>query len=81
MITVFLPCRKGSERVKNKNHRKFCLNTDKSLFDIKIEQLLSVTLFDKIIVSTNDPIIICTFGVVSFFLAFECVTAWFLLEY
>lgn len=57
MITAFLPCRSGSERVKNKNTREFCLKTGKSLFDIKMEHLLSVRHFDKIIVSTNDPLI------------------------
>jgi CMP-N-acetylneuraminic acid synthetase len=57
MITAFLPCRSGSERVKNKNTREFCLKTGKSLFEIKMDQLLAVRYFDKIIVSTNDPLI------------------------
>ena len=53
MITVFLPCRKGSERVKNKNTRPFA-GIDGGLTYIKLQQLLNVAGVDKIILSTDD---------------------------
>ena len=53
MITVFLPCRKGSERIKNKNTRKFC-NFNHGLLELKINQLLKSHHIDKILISTND---------------------------
>ncbi|PYE38591.1 CMP-N-acetylneuraminic acid synthetase [Rhizobium sp. PP-F2F-G20b] len=55
MVTVFLPCRAGSERVKNKNTRAFAGNLG-GLLAIKIAQLLSCFEIDKIIVSTNDDV-------------------------
>lgn len=53
---VYLPMRKGSERIKNKNTRPFA---DKKfgLFELKINQLLRV-MVDRIIISTNDKEII-----------------------
>ena len=57
MITAFLPCRSGSERVAFKNTREFCSLTKKSILEIKIEQLILVNQFDKIIISTNDPLV------------------------
>ena len=50
---IFLPCRASSKRVKNKNIKKF---SDKKfgLFELKINQLLSVKNINKVIVSTND---------------------------
>jgi CMP-N-acetylneuraminic acid synthetase len=54
-ITALVPCRMGSKRVINKNTREF---SDKSLVEIKLEQLLKVTQIDKIIVSTDDPKVI-----------------------
>lgn len=53
MITVFLPCRKGSERVKNKNTRPFA-GVIGGLVRIKLEQLIQVTGIDHIVLSTND---------------------------
>ncbi|MFT4414709.1 cytidylyltransferase domain-containing protein [Fredinandcohnia humi] len=52
-ITAFLPCRKGSQRVINKNTRKFC-GIDGGLTKIKITQLIETPSIDKIIVSTDD---------------------------
>lgn len=52
-IIVFLPCRKGSERVKNKNIKKFS-NIKGGLTHIKLSQLLKVPEVEKIIVSTDD---------------------------
>lgn len=56
-ITCFLPCRKGSERVPRKNIRPIAGKAF-GLLEIKLEQLLSTTMIDKIILSTNDEEII-----------------------
>ena len=48
---IFLPCRSGSKRVKNKSTKKF-LKFKLGLFEIKINQLIKLNV-DKIIVSTN----------------------------
>ena len=53
-LTAFLPCRKGSERVVNKNIRPFGA-PDNSLIKIKLRQLMGAKLIDKIVVSTDDP--------------------------
>ena len=50
MIAV-VPVRKGSQRVPNKNIKKFA---DSSLLEIKINQLLRVDLFEEIIVSSDS---------------------------
>lgn len=52
-ITCFLPCRKGSERVKNKNIRPF-VNYEYGLISIKLHQLMAVDAIDEILLSTND---------------------------
>ncbi|AKO51593.1 acylneuraminate cytidylyltransferase [Marinobacter psychrophilus] len=52
-ITCFLPCRKGSERVPRKNIRPIA-SKPFGLLEIKLEQLLSTTMIDRIILSTND---------------------------
>lgn len=52
-VIAFLPMRKGSQRVKNKNIREFS-NREGGLCRIKLEQLLKVKNIDKIIVSTDD---------------------------
>ncbi len=52
-IKAFLPCRSGSQRVKNKNIRKFAYYSF-GLFQLKIEQLIKVNLLNEIIVSTDD---------------------------
>ncbi|SDR69812.1 acylneuraminate cytidylyltransferase [Gramella sp. MAR_2010_147] len=51
-ISVFLPTRKGSERVKNKNTRKFS-NFEGGLLELKLIQLKNLPV-DEIILSTND---------------------------
>jgi CMP-N-acetylneuraminic acid synthetase len=55
-VVAFLPCRAGSQRVPEKNTREFG-KTGKSLFQIKIDQLIECPEIDRIVVSTNDPII------------------------
>ena len=52
-IDVFLPCRSSSERVKNKNIKKFS-NKKFGLFELKIHQLIKIKKIKNIIVSTND---------------------------
>jgi len=52
-VIAFLPMRKGSQRVKNKNIRDFA-GIKGGLCYIKISQLLKVKEIEKIIVSTND---------------------------
>jgi N-acylneuraminate cytidylyltransferase len=53
-VSVFLPTRKGSERVKNKNTRTFA-GIKGGLLSIKIQQLLKLEQVEEIILSTNDP--------------------------
>lgn len=55
MISVFLPTRKGSERVINKNTRDFN-NIPGGLLFLKLNELLKAELIDEIILSTNDPV-------------------------
>ena len=52
-INVFLPCKKSSSRVKNKNKRKFA-DVDFGLIKIKLNQLLKCKNIDNIFLSTND---------------------------
>lgn len=52
-ITVFLPCRKGSERVPRKNIRPFG-GFEHGLIEIKLGQLLACPSIDRIVLSTND---------------------------
>ena len=52
-VTFFLPTRKGSERVPNKNTRPFA-GIEGGLLENKIKQLLSTKHLDEIILSTND---------------------------
>lgn len=56
MITVFLPCRKGSQRVKNKNVRTFA-KVEGGLTKIKLTQLLRVSGIQEIILSTDDEVV------------------------
>ena len=51
-IVAIIPIRKNSQRIKNKNFRKFFNN--KSLLEIKIEQLKKVKLIDKIVISSDS---------------------------
>lgn len=57
IIKAFLPCRSGSQRVKNKNIRKFS-KYKFGLFQLKIEQLIKVKELKEIIISTDDTKII-----------------------
>ncbi len=54
-FVAIVPVRTGSKRVKNKNFRQFFQN--KSLFDIKIDQLKSTKLFKKIYVSSDSMMV------------------------
>lgn len=56
-INVFLPCKKNSTRIKNKNKRIFA-KVDHGLINIKLNQLINAKLIDKIYLSTNDSKII-----------------------
>jgi N-acylneuraminate cytidylyltransferase len=52
-FAFFLPTRKGSERVKNKNTKPFA-GIEGGLIENKIRQLVNTELIDEIILSTND---------------------------
>jgi CMP-N-acetylneuraminic acid synthetase len=52
-INVFLPCRKGSQRVPKKNIKEF-LEFKHGLIEIKLKQLLESKKINKIFLSTND---------------------------
>ena len=56
-VTVIIPCRSGSERVKNKNTRPFA-GFGNGLVELKLRQLVSVTEIDEIIISSNDPVVL-----------------------
>jgi len=53
MITAFLPCRKGSQRIPDKNIKSFAGN-EGGLLNIKLRQLVECELIDQILVSSND---------------------------
>jgi CMP-N-acetylneuraminic acid synthetase len=55
-LTVFLPCRSGSQRVAKKNTRTFANNYG-GLLSIKINQLLNTINIEKIVVSTDDILV------------------------
>ncbi|EOU3161774.1 hypothetical protein ACNVGH_001262 [Campylobacter coli] len=52
-VSVFLPCRKGSQRVKNKNMRVFG-DFQNGLLEIKLKHLIKSQMIDKIYLSSND---------------------------
>jgi CMP-N-acetylneuraminic acid synthetase len=52
-FVFFLPTRKGSQRVVNKNTRKFSVY-DGGILELKIKQLLELNLDIPILLSTND---------------------------
>lgn len=52
-VSVFLPVRKGSQRVPKKNTRQFA-GFSGGLLELKLKQLIEVKNIDEIIVSTND---------------------------
>ena len=54
---VFLPCRKGSQRVPNKNTRSFA-GIEGGLLRIKLEQLLVCKKIDKIYLSSDDEVVL-----------------------
>ena len=54
-ITFFLPIRKGSQRVKNKNTRTFA-GIEGGLVRLKLEQLLKSKRIHQIVLSTNDEV-------------------------
>ncbi|MBD2140276.1 acylneuraminate cytidylyltransferase family protein [Anabaena sp. FACHB-1250] len=56
-LSFFLPVRKGSQRVKNKNTRPFA-NIEGGLTELKLRQLLECTFCEEIVVSTDDPEVI-----------------------
>ena len=56
-IAFFLPTRKGSERVKNKNTRPFA-DIEGGLVENKMKQLLSTKHIDEILFSSNDEMCI-----------------------
>ncbi len=56
-ISVFLPCRAGSERVPHKNTRSFA-GIEGGLLRIKLNQLIACDSIDTIVLSTNDDEVI-----------------------
>lgn len=54
-ISFYIPTRKGSERVKDKNTRTFA-GIEGGILKLKLEQVLKVVGVDEIILSTNDPV-------------------------
>lgn len=57
MNVCFIPLRKGSKSIPNKNHLKIL---NKPIFQIAINQAVKSKLFSKIIVSTDDEKILST---------------------
>lgn len=55
MNIAIIPARKGSERMPNKNRSKI---NGSSIFKIALDQALRVKIFDRIIVTTNDEVLI-----------------------
>lgn len=53
MITAFLPCRKGSQRIPDKNVKPFA-GVEGGLLKIKLDQLLTCPAIDFVLVSSND---------------------------
>jgi CMP-N-acetylneuraminic acid synthetase len=54
-VSFFLPTRKGSSRVKDKNTRPFS-DYKGGLFELKLSQLIKSKKIADIIISSNDPI-------------------------
>jgi len=52
-VSIFLPTRAGSERVRNKNTRDFA-GVKGGILHIKLKQLLNVYGVEEIVLSTND---------------------------
>ena len=51
-ITIIIPVRKNSKRLKNKNFINFF--NQKSLLEIKIEQLKKIKYIDRIVISSDS---------------------------
>lgn len=56
-VIGFIPCRAGSERVINKNTRPFG-GFEHGLLELKLRQFQRVAGLDRIIVSSNDPVVL-----------------------
>jgi CMP-N-acetylneuraminic acid synthetase len=54
-VCFFLPTRKGSQRVKNKNTRPFS-GIEGGILENKLRQLMNASLIDEVILSTNDEL-------------------------
>lgn len=52
-MTIFLPCRSGSQRIPKKNTKDFA-GIKGGLLKVKLNTLLQVSRIDTIVVSTND---------------------------
>jgi N-acylneuraminate cytidylyltransferase len=63
MNIAFVPIRKGSKGIKNKNRK---ILNNKPLFHYSLITLLNVKLIDKVILATNDDELISTFDYSSF---------------
>ncbi len=55
--TLFVPCRRGSERVPDKNTRPFA-GHEGGLLGLKLDQLEATRGFDRIVVDSNDPLVL-----------------------
>ena len=53
MVTCFLPCRKGSERIPRKSIKPFA-DYEFGLIELKLSQLAKAQNIDEIVLSTND---------------------------
>lgn len=53
-LTVFLPCRAGSERVRDKNTRPFA-GHEGGLLGVKLDTLASVGSITSVVLDSNDP--------------------------
>jgi len=56
-VEIFLPCRAGSERVPHKNTRPFAGHAN-GLIERKLTQLAGVTFADRIVLDSNDPLVL-----------------------
>lgn len=56
-ISIFLPCRKGSQRVPLKNTRPFA-DEEKGLIFLKLKELIKLENIEEIVVSTDDEIVL-----------------------
>ena len=56
-VTAIIPCRKGSQRIANKNTRPFGAYQH-GLLALKLQQLAVAETIDEILVTSNDPVVI-----------------------